>query len=112
MNPNPYDVELASVVMRLAKNLLHSERGRTGNLRTDVVCKGTWGSPTRCETHGDGVSIVLKRSGQCPVHGEGTQGNADGQYEDRIPGEPCALKGACTVRRGVIGNAPSIYSTW
>jgi len=28
-----------------------------------------------------------------------------------VTGEPCALKGACTVRRGMIGNTPVIYST-
>jgi len=40
--------------------MLEKAKGRTGNLRTDVMCKGTWGSPKRRETHGDGVSIVLK----------------------------------------------------
>ena len=29
-----------------------------------------------------------------------------------IAGEPCALKDARTVRRGIIGNTLIIYSTW
>src|SRR5437764_11011248 len=36
----------------------------------------------------------------------GTRGRGTGESGKtiRIPGEPCALKGACTVRRGVIGS--------
>lgn len=41
------------------------------NLRTDQSSGVTSGSPKRRETHGDGVSIVLKWPGQCLVHGEG-----------------------------------------
>jgi hypothetical protein len=33
---------------------------RTRNLHSDQSFKGTWGSPKRRETHGDGVSVVLK----------------------------------------------------
>src|SRR6266567_9622668 len=73
-----------AVVMRAIERfpcVIRQERvkQRTRNLHSDQSFKGTWGSPKRQKTHGDGVSIVLKRSGQCPVHGEGTQGMAGSQ---------------------------------
>jgi hypothetical protein len=42
----------------------------------------------------------------------GSRGSIQAFCAEVVAGEPCALKGARTVRRGVIGNAPIIYSTW
>jgi hypothetical protein len=80
------------------------------------------GPPKRGDPHGGRVPVVLKRSGQCPIHGEGEQGCEN--VRDRMPegvnrkgisgqgrlslrpGEPDASKGACPVREGGVGNVP------
>jgi hypothetical protein len=81
------------------------------------------GSPKRGDPQGDRVPIVLERSGQCPIHGEGEQGyenvrdcavdaaNREGiSSQGRLnlrPGEPDAVKAACPVREEAVGKGPS-----
>jgi len=95
---------------------------RTGGLKTDQRQRETMGLPTRREPQGNRALVVLNRSGQCLRQGEGVQGRADrtqrvrwrprtargsARYRwSRIPGEPCALKGARTVREEGVGNVP------
>lgn len=81
------------------------------------------GLPKQGDLHGSRVPVVLKRSGQCPIHGEGEQGygnvrdcamdvanregiSSQGRLSPR-PGEPDVLKGTCPVREGAVGKGPS-----
>ncbi len=98
------------------------EPSERGNLKTDQRERETMGPPKRGDSHGGRAAIVIECLGQCPGRGEGPQG--DENVRDRAveaanrkgisdqgrlrlrPGEPCALKGACTVREAAVGNVP------
>jgi hypothetical protein len=98
------------------------EPSERGNLKTDQRRRETLGFPTRREPQGNRALIVPECLGQCSGQGEGVQGDEkvrdcaveaanrqgiSGQGRLRLrPGEPCALKGASTVREEVAGKGP------
>jgi transposase len=101
---------------------LIGEPSERGNLKTDQRERETMGPPTRGDSHGGRAAIVIECLGQCPGQGEGPQGDEkvrdravdaanhkgiSGQGRLRLrPGEPCAMKVACTVREAAVGNVP------
>ena len=79
--------------------------------RLDVFWFRNSGSPVGREPHGDGAPIIV-REGESPSPGEGGQVDLDGREqgmrdaenrppENQATGEPCAVKVARTVRRGL-----------
>jgi hypothetical protein len=95
-----------------------TDRGTRANgasLQTDQRERETRGPPTRGDAHGGRAARVIECLGQCPGQGEGPQGaenvrdravdaanhkGISGQGRLRLrPGEPCAMKVACTVVR-------------
>ena len=81
----------------------------------DVHHARNTGMPTGRETQGIGVLVVLS-GWESQLHGEAGQVNTKGNASEAVvmtfalrestgdTGEPCAVKVACTVRRGLVGK--------